>query len=95
MDDTPTTVRHDADAARYVLLVEGRVVCQADYRDADGVRSFTHTLTDPAERGRGFAATLVRAALDDTRSAGRAVVPACWFVADFVQLHPEYRDLLV
>ncbi len=87
-------VRHDPHGARYELLVDAAVVCQADYRDAGGVRTFTHTLTDPAHRGQGHAATLVRAALDDTRAAALTVVPACWYVRDFIELHPDYRDLL-
>jgi predicted GNAT family acetyltransferase len=89
-----TTVRHDASAARYELTVDGHVVCEADYHDAAGVRSFTHTMTDPARRGRGYAVTLVRAALDDTRAAGLTVIPACWFVRAFIDANAHYQDLL-
>ena len=53
-----------------------------------------HTVIDPSRRGQGLAAVLVAAALDDIRSSGRAVVPTCWYVAEFIQAHPAYRDLL-
>jgi len=39
-------------------------------------------------------AVLVRHALDDVRAKGRTIVPTCWFVAEFVDLHPEYADLV-
>jgi len=35
---------------------------------------------------------LVREALDDARSRGFKIVPACSFVADFVRRHPQYAD---
>ena len=40
------------------------------------------------------AAQLVRYALDDVRRSGRPVVATCWYVADFIDEHPEYRDLV-
>jgi uncharacterized protein len=92
--DAAPRVRHDAAGSRYELLAADRVVCEAEYRDAGSVRSFTHTLTQPELRGRGYADALVRAALDDTRAAGCTVVPVCWFVRDFIDAHPDYRDLL-
>jgi hypothetical protein len=45
-------------------------------------------------RNRGLGAELVRGALDDVRRNGRTVVPQCWFVAQFIDEHPEYADLL-
>ncbi|MBV8983070.1 MAG: N-acetyltransferase, partial [Acidimicrobiia bacterium] len=45
-------------------------------------------------RGQGLGAEMVRGALDDTRSTGHQVVPACWYVAEFIDANPEYRDLL-
>ena len=36
----------------------------------------------------------MRAALADARAAGRKVVPACSYVAKFIERHREYQDLL-
>lgn len=89
-----TEVTHDADRSRYELELDGRSVGVADYRERDGVRVFTHTEITPRLRGQGLGETLVQAALDDTRASGRTVVPQCWFVAEFIDGHPEYADLL-
>ena len=35
-----------------------------------------------------------RGALDDVRPTGRRVVPSCWYVAQFIDEHPDYADLL-
>jgi hypothetical protein len=32
--------------------------------------------------------------LDSIRADGKTVVPRCWFVAEFIDLHPEYADLV-
>ena len=86
-------VRHAPDRSRYELLDAGEVVGIADYVD-DGERLvFPHTVIDPDRRGGGLGAVLVQGALDDVRRQGRTVVPTCWFVAEFLDLHPEYADL--
>jgi uncharacterized protein len=89
-----TEVQHNTAARRYELFVDGRLSGVADYR-VDGDRVvFPHTEIVPALRGQGMGARLVAAALDDVRGTGRRVVPACWYVAEFIDEHPEYRDLL-
>lgn len=87
-------LQHNPDLSRYELFVDDRLATVAEYRLQDDTATFHHTETDPAFRGRGLAAMLVRWALDDARKRGRRVIPSCWFVADFVRQHPEYRDLL-
>jgi uncharacterized protein len=87
-------VRNNVDFSRYELLIDERVVGWADYAVAGTRVHFPHTEIDPPLRGQGLAAVLVKAALDDVRAAGRTVVPQCWYVADFIDEHPEYRDLL-
>ncbi len=92
---TERLIRND-EAGRYELVIDGAVASYADFTDtADGVRIFPHTVTDPAFRGRGLAAEIVRFALDDTRAAGRTVQPACWFVAEFIEANADYGDLVV
>jgi predicted GNAT family acetyltransferase len=86
-------VRHDPQRSAYEYVADGEVIAVADYRD-DGQRvEMHHTYTDPAHRGQGIAAVLVAAALDDIRRRDRRVVPTCWFVAEFLDTHPEYADL--
>ena len=55
---------------------------------------FPHTEISPDLRGRGLGAVLVREALDDLRGSDKTVVPACWFVAEFIEQNPEYQALI-
>ena len=89
------TLEHDETAHRYQLWSDGVAVSLADYREVDdgGTLVFHHTLTPVPYRGNGYAAELVGRALDDVRASGRRVVATCWFVEDFIALHPEYQDL--
>lgn len=88
-------VRKNEDRRRYEAVVDGEVVGVADYRQADGVVAIPHTEVDPALRGQGVAAELVRAALDDIRAQGASVDPQCSYVADFIRRRPGYADLRV
>ena len=64
------------------------------YRLGDDVITLVHTEVDPAHSGQGHAATLARAALDEARERGLAVVPSCPYVASYIGKHPEYADLV-
>ena len=90
----PTEVRHAAEQSRYEILVDGRVVGIAEYSDRGGVLVFHHTEIDASLRGDGLGAELMRAALDDVRAQGRHIIPTCWYVVEFLELHPDYRDLV-
>lgn len=94
MDLSQSTVRHVPDRSRYDLVVDGEVVGYAEYRDEGDRLVMHHTYTEPAYRGHGIAARVVAGALDDVRERGLLIVPTCWFVADFVDGHAEYRDLV-
>jgi predicted GNAT family acetyltransferase len=87
---------HDAARRRYTLLVDGRPSSFAEYLPSgDGTTMvFHHTVTPTSDRGQGYAAELVRRALDDVRAAGRTVVATCWYVDQFIADHPEYQDLV-
>ncbi len=91
--DAPTEVTHNAAAHRYEAMVEGHLsICE--YELVDAKRVFTHTVVPPELRGRGIAEKLVRVALADARTAGCKVVPACSYVAKFIERHKEFADLL-
>jgi predicted GNAT family acetyltransferase len=88
------TLEHDPHGRQYRLVRDGEVLSLADYRPLDDTTLvFHHTLTPPRHRGNGYAADLIGRALDDVRASGRKVVPTCWFVEEFIGLHPEYADL--
>jgi uncharacterized protein len=87
-------VRHNEARSRYEILADGELAGVADYAVRGDVVVLPHTEIDRARRGHGLGAELVQFALDDIRSSGRSVVPACWFVAQFVDENPGYRDLV-
>ncbi len=87
-------VTHNDERSRYEIHLDGELVGIADYRERGDALVFPHTEIDPSMRGRNLGAQLVKAALDDVRTTGKSVIPSCWYVAQFIDQHPEYQDLL-
>ncbi|WP_240632330.1 GNAT family N-acetyltransferase [Cryobacterium sp. LW097] len=94
--DSTAHIRHEPDLSRYTLWQDGEPVGLADYRLAGQSLTFTHTEVDPAKRAHGLAGFLIEQALDDVRTrTDLTVVAACPFVADWIDQHAEYQDLLI
>ena len=94
--DTTAQVKHEPDLSRYTLWQDGEPVGLADYRLVGQELKFTHTEIDPAKRAHGLASILIEQALDDVRTrTDLTVVAACPFVADWIDQHAEYQDLLI
>jgi predicted GNAT family acetyltransferase len=93
-EGSSTEVRHNASRSRYEITLDGRLVGFADYRAHGDIVVFPHTEIEPSVRNQGLGAELVRRALDDLRARGGTVVAQCWYVAEFIDQHPEYADLL-
>jgi len=89
-----TDVRNAPDRSRYELHIDGQLVGIADYQERDGALVMPHTEIAADRRGEGLGDVLVQGALDDVRARGQKVVPACWFVREYVERHPEAADLL-
>jgi len=81
-------------ANRYELHVAGELAAFTNYRLAPGRIVFSHTETLDAFKGRGVATHLARAVLDAARARGLRVVARCPFVANYIDEHPEYQDLV-
>lgn len=91
--NTPIPVRHNAAEHRFESEVDGHLSV-AEYANQEGAMVFTHTFVPSELRGRGLAEALVRAGLDYAREQKARVVPACSYVATFIQRYPEYQELL-
>lgn len=87
-------VVNNADAGKYEISLDGEPAGFAEYRLRDGRVIFTHTEVDSAFEGHGIGSTLARGALDDVRERGLYAVPLCPFIAEYIERHPEYQDLV-
>jgi predicted GNAT family acetyltransferase len=88
-----TEVRDNKAQSRFELDANGEIAF-ANYRRSNGRVVITHTETPRALRGRGIASNLVKGALQLIRADGAKVVAGCGFVADYLESHPEYADLV-
>jgi len=90
-------IRLHRDDARghYTLDLHGEAVAMATFHDlGNGTTVVPHTEVLSSRRGQGIGALLVGAVLDDLRSRHQQVVPRCWYVAQFIDEHPDYLDLV-
>lgn len=92
--DGEVTIRRNDHEHRYELLVGDELGAYVSMHGERGTVELPHTYTMPAFRGRGLAAQVVNFALDDLSARGQAVVPTCWFVAEYIEAHPEFQHLL-
>jgi predicted GNAT family acetyltransferase len=94
MSEPTVTNVTDRQPQQYEISVDGAPAGLAAYVDTGTQRIFYHTKIDDEFGGRGLGGKLVAAALDDTRAAGKRVVPVCSFVAAYVDKHDQYRDIV-
>ena len=76
---------------RYELAVDGQRAIAVYERRGD-VLAFTHTEVPDALEGEGVGSRLVEGALADVRARGLKMIPACSFVAAYVERHPDVQD---
>jgi uncharacterized protein len=86
-------VRDNKALHRFELDAHGQVAF-AIYRETPQAVIITHTETPRPLRGRGIASELVKGALEMIRADGRRVIAGCDFVVDYLNRHPEYRDMV-
>ena len=86
-------VRNNLEKSRYEVEIDGQLA-RIEYRDAGGVRYYTHTEVPEALEGHGIASKMARAVLDEAREQGLSIVPHCPFMRGYIQRHPEYQSLV-
>ncbi len=88
-----TVTRNDAQS-RYDIAVDGEHAGFTAFVDRGEQRIFPHTELSAKFSGRGLSGILVHDALEDTRAAGKRVVPVCPLVVKYVAKHPEVQDIV-
>ncbi len=86
-------VHHNLAARRFEINVENQLAV-LDYFQQGESLTFSHTGVPAELEGRGIGSQLARAGLDYARAKAFKVVPLCWFVAGYIERHPEYQDLV-
>lgn len=86
------SVVHHCSEQRFEVRVEGEVAFLSYSMDGRQV-IFEHTYVPPRFRGKGVAAALARAALNQARKLHWQIVPECSYVAAFIERNPEFADL--
>jgi len=92
MSDVPEVTDNPA-ASRFEILTDQGAAILA-YRHRGDDLDLMHLEVPRALEGRGYAAALATAALDQARREGIRIIPSCPYVKAFLQRHPEYADLV-
>jgi uncharacterized protein len=87
------SVKHNQQAGRFEVEMNGHLAV-LNYQQVDGKIIFTHTSVPGAVGGQGIGSRLAAAGLDYASAQSLTVVPLCSFIADYIQKHPEYQDLV-
>ncbi|RJY09638.1 GNAT family N-acetyltransferase [Aurantiacibacter aquimixticola] len=94
MADIDITVTDETTHGAYRTDVEGTdTKAELTWKARGKARIADHTFTPPEARGKGIAAKLVQAMVDDAREQGFTIVPQCPYVAAQFRKHPEWADL--
>jgi uncharacterized protein len=85
------TIVHEPERARYAVYAEGdRLVGEAHYSLlGDGEIDFDHTVVAPELRGSGISGLLAHRAVTGDAVGTRRVRASCWFIAGYLERHPE------
>jgi predicted GNAT family acetyltransferase len=88
------TRKDEGDHGEYRAHVPGSPhVARLEWKEQDGAKAAVHTFTPAPLRGLGIASMLVDALVADARAQGFRIVPACPYVAEKFNEHPEWADL--
>ena len=88
----PSIVHNEAER-RFEAVVGDELATARYERDGDTM-IFTHTHVPEAHEGQGIGSALAKAALEYALAENAAVVPACPFIAAYVERHPRYQHLV-
>ncbi|MDO4223999.1 MAG: GNAT family N-acetyltransferase [Acinetobacter sp.] len=89
-----STITHHAERNRFEISIDGYTAYLSYVVDGDRL-IYDHTIVPSELGGRGLGKALAQYALDYAAQQGKKVVPACSFVAAFIEKNPQYQSLLV
>ena len=87
-------IKRNESKSRYEATVDGCAAGFAAYERDGRTVKITHTVVQPEFEGEGVGSALAKHVLEQSRASGQKVVPACEFMAAYLDKHPEFKDLL-
>lgn len=91
---TPPPIIHNVKLQRFETRVNDAALAFLSYVPEGGRVILDHTFVPDGLRGRGIAAALTRAALNEARQRHWKIIPRCSYVAAFIARNPAYADLI-
>ena len=86
-------VVHQPGSNQYVILDGEEEIGAAHYLSRENDIMITGTYISTARRGEGLGNILVRRSIDDIiATTNKKVTSGCWFVTQWLELHPNYVD---
>ncbi len=93
VDVSKLEVVHNPEENQFEIHLEGRMAV-VEYQLAAGTMRFTHTYVPTAYESLGVGSKLARVSLDYALANSYKIQPACWFIAGYIERHPEYQSNL-
>ena len=89
-------IKHAPGSGVFTAFADGDRAGQLSYRVKEPERTWVVFTTQVPHsfEGHGVGSALARAAADAARDEGFTITPSCWFVAGWLDRHPDYADVL-
>ncbi len=84
---------HNRAEHQYEYHIGGYLACVV-YEEENGVLHLTETHVPQKLTGRGIAAALVKDVFEDIEKRSMKMKPCCPYIVNYVEKHPEYKQLL-
>ena len=86
---------HDIPDNKFFAVVSGKEAYLRYLFINKTTMNMIKTYVPPELRGQGIAAVVVHAALEYAKEKGFKVVPTCSYVETYIEMHQEYKALLI
>ncbi len=86
--------QQEVTTARFEIEQSGRIAF-LEYTVAGNIMAMLHTEVPSELRGKGLAAELAQSAFQYARDHNLRVDVVCPYVAEYLNRHPEYADLVI
>ena len=93
-DEEDLVITDNSELGVYEVTIGRRTAAGLVYNKVGNRVTLLATSVLPEFRGKGLAARLTGAVLDELRTQGKTATITCPFAAAFVNAHPEYADVL-